>query len=64
MSLWDHLPASELQPDDESARLIAEKTTSAGLARPQLARTLMEDPGVAGDRGDDRMSELEERCSS
>jgi hypothetical protein len=42
VSLWDHLPASELQPDDESARLIAEKTTSAGLARPQLARTLME----------------------
>jgi hypothetical protein len=37
------LPASELQPDDESARLIAEKTAgNAGLAPASWTRQLLE----------------------
>lgn len=42
MSLWDHLPAGELQPDDESRRLIEEKTAgNVGLAPASWTRALM-----------------------
>jgi hypothetical protein len=39
----DHLPADHLDPDDETRRLIAEKTAgNAGLAPPSWVRQLME----------------------
>lgn len=47
MSLWDHLPLEALDPDDETRRLIAERTAgNHGLAPPQWTRTLLEIRGL------------------
>jgi hypothetical protein len=41
--MWDHLPADQLDPDDETRRLIAEKMAgNAGLGPRRWSQTLME----------------------
>lgn len=40
MSLWNHLPVDELQPDDESRRLI-DVSTRGTFAGPVWTRTLL-----------------------
>jgi hypothetical protein len=41
--MWDHLPADQLDPDDETHRLIAEKMAgNVGLGPRRWSQTLME----------------------